>query len=426
MALTATVMIAGPAAAATEKPAAGEVGITATQIRIAIVADVDTPLSPGVFQAQVDAMRAYARYVNKHGGVAGRKLVVEFIDSKLNPDESRDATITACGNDFAMVGTAAVFLTNAEDMNSCVDSRGAPTGLPDIPSVTQDLAEQCSPVSYSVAPSPLVCATKDQATQTYRSSQGQVRYYAKKYTGLHGICIGQNDLRSTATTGQVVCKGVGKLGVKLDGDGFYGVSARAPQTTFTPLIANAKSLDATYIYSLLSDAQAISLRREAKLQGLTSVDVWDCSRSCYSTQFLKGGADVEGEYVPLSTLPLEETKSNKALAAYVKAVGRSKASGFGELAWVSGILFHETIDRIVARDGVNGITRAKFLQELAATHDFDAQGMLGPTDIGARRPSPCYDLLQVKSQKFVRVHPTKKGAFDCNKKNVAIVKLAGS
>jgi len=102
-AIAATATTAGPAGAADAKPVGGEVGITATQIRIAIVADVDTPLSPGVFQAQVDAMRGYARYVNKHGGVAGRKLVVDFIDSKLNPDESRDATITACGNDFAMV-----------------------------------------------------------------------------------------------------------------------------------------------------------------------------------------------------------------------------------------------------------------------------------------------------------------------------------
>jgi ABC-type branched-subunit amino acid transport system substrate-binding protein len=423
VALAAT--IAGTASAATVKPAGGEVGISAKQIRIAIVADVDTPLSPGVFQAQVDAMRAYAKYVNAHGGIAGRKLVVDFIDSKLNPDESRDATITACGKDFAMVGTAAVFLTNATDMNTCADSSGAPTGLPDIPSVTQDIAEQCSPVSYSVAPSPLVCATKDQKTQRYLSSQGQVRYYATKHSGLHGICIGQDDLESTATTGRVVCDGVGKLGVKLDGDGFYGVSARAPQTVFTPLLARAKSVDASYIFSLLSDAQAISLRREAKLQGVSSVKIWDCSRSCYSTTFLKGGADVEGEYVPLSTLPLEETKSNKALAAYVKTVGRSKASGFGELAWVAGILFHDTIDHIVARDGVNGITRAKFLQALAATHSFTAKGILGPTDIGGRRPSACYDLLQVRSSKFVRVHPKQAGTFDCNPKNVAIVKLTG-
>ena len=89
IAMAATVMIAGPAAAASVKPAAGEIGISAKQIKIAVVADVDTPLSPGVFQAQVDAMRGYERYVNAHGGIAGRKLVVDFIDSKLNPDETR-------------------------------------------------------------------------------------------------------------------------------------------------------------------------------------------------------------------------------------------------------------------------------------------------------------------------------------------------
>jgi hypothetical protein len=40
--------------------------------------------------------------------------------------------------------------------------------------------------------------------------------------------------------------------------------------------------------------------------------------------------------------------------------------------------------------------------------------MLGPTDVGSRKVSPCVVILQVKDGKFVRVHPKKKGAFDCS------------
>jgi len=88
------------------------------------------------------------------------------------------------------------------------------------------------------------------------------------------------------------------------------------------------------------------------------------------------------------------------------------------------MLFHETIDKIVARDGVNGITRAKFLDELANTQNFDAGGMLASTDVGKRVPSDCYALVQVQDNKFVRVNPTKPGTFDCNPKNIATVKLS--
>jgi len=413
-----------PAAAQDEEPAAGEIGVSADEIRIAVVADVENPLSPGQFQSQVDAVQAYAKYVNARDGIAGRELVVDFIDSKLNPDEARNATIKACAEDLAMVGTAAVFLTNVDDMVGCVDAEGAPTGLPDINTFSQELAHQCSPVSYSVSPPQLDCATKDDPVKTYRASLGQIRYYLQQDKDLHGICVGPNDLRSTAITGRVHCAAAQELGIEHDGEGFYGISARAPQTVMTPVVQVAKDNGSTYVNTLLGYQQVIAMRKEAKLQGLTSVEVWDCSRSCYSSKFLEAGPDVEDQYVFLNTLPLEETKANKALNAYVKNVGADKADAFGATAWAAAMLFHETIDKIVERDGINGITRAKILDELSKTQDFDAGGMLARTDVGARVPSECYFLGQVQNGEYVRVHPKKPGTFACSPKNVVTVEIA--
>ncbi len=77
-----------PAAAAVRRAASGatEIGVTAKTINIAVVADVDNPIAPNVFKGVVDGAQAGAKYVNANGGVAGRKLVVDFIDSKLNPN----------------------------------------------------------------------------------------------------------------------------------------------------------------------------------------------------------------------------------------------------------------------------------------------------------------------------------------------------
>ena len=82
---------ATPSGAASDKPAATEVGVTPTEIHIAVVADVDNSIAPNLFAGSRDAVEGYAKYINKTGGIAGRKLVVDFYDSKLNPNETRNA-----------------------------------------------------------------------------------------------------------------------------------------------------------------------------------------------------------------------------------------------------------------------------------------------------------------------------------------------
>jgi len=107
-----------------EQPKATEIGVTATEIHIAIAADVDNPFAPGLFQGAVDGVKAGAAYLNSKaggGGVAGRKLVVDFIDTHLNANDSRNATITACQNDLALVGGLMLFLTSVADLTGCKD-----------------------------------------------------------------------------------------------------------------------------------------------------------------------------------------------------------------------------------------------------------------------------------------------------------------
>ena len=118
------------AGAQSSKPKADDVGITATEIHVAVIADVDNSLAPGVFKASVDAMNAWAKVVNKDGGLAGRKVVIDFIDSKLNPNETRNATIKACANDFAMVGGEALFMNNVDDMVACQNKAGRRSASP--------------------------------------------------------------------------------------------------------------------------------------------------------------------------------------------------------------------------------------------------------------------------------------------------------
>ena len=49
--------------------------------------------------------------------------------------------------------------------------------------------------------------------------------------------------------------------------------------------------------------------------------------------------------------------------------------------------------------------------------------MIGTMDLAGRKTSDCHVLTQVRNGAFVRVQPTKPGAFDCNPKYVITRKI---
>ena len=405
---------------------ASDIGITPTEIKIAVVADVDTPLAPGLFQGVVDGFNGFAKYINANGGLAGRKVVVDFHDSKLNGAESRNAMITSCANDFAVV-SAALFLANVDDVEQCKDSTGAATGLPDLATLYTSVAQQCSKTTYAVSPPILNCATKDLHPQTYQSAIGRVFYYQKKFgKDLHGIFIDSSQLKSARDS--QFAGGQGGIfdaqgGVKLDGE--FPLGGSAQQSEYTPVVQAIKQHSSTLAQCGNPPGCTVKLRKEAKLQGVNSVKVWDCNTTCYDPTFIpQGGADVEGTYVGIGVLPFEETKAVPMEANFIKYTGKDKANVYSTLAFATGILLRDAVNAIVKDKGVDALTRKNLFAALAGVHKFDADGIIAATqDLAAKKISPCYVLLQVKNSKFVRVYPTKVGTFDCNPKNVIQRKL---
>ena len=63
----ALVPIAG-AQGGNEKPEATEIGVTAKEIRIAVLADVDTPVGAWTVPGLRGRGRGFAKYINKLGG----------------------------------------------------------------------------------------------------------------------------------------------------------------------------------------------------------------------------------------------------------------------------------------------------------------------------------------------------------------------
>jgi hypothetical protein len=428
LALGSTWVAAAPAGAGGggEAPQATEIGVTEDTIRVAVIADVDNAARPGLFQGSVDGVRAWAEYVNDEGGLAGRNVEVDFIDSRLSGDEARNALIRACQEDFAIVGTTALFLNNLDPALNCVDQAGAATGLPDVPVLQTETPHQCSPISFPVIAGQLQCDTLDEGEETYITRQGHVRYHLRQNDELHGVWVIPGDLQSTVQATVPLIEGAIKAGVAEDDR--FEASALGGQSEYTPVVQAIKQNNTTYVLNGLDYRGSVQMRKEATVQGVTSVEVFDCTLQCYDRRFIEeGGDDVEGHYVSLFFIPFEEAKQNKSTRTFLKYAGRENADGFGAQAWAAGLFFGEVITNIVEANGVNGITRTAFFEQAPNIHDFtaavDGEGMLGPTDVGDHKINGCFVMMQVKNGKFVRVYPEEKGTHDCNKKNLVRVKL---
>jgi hypothetical protein len=268
------------------------------------------------------------------------------------------------------------------------------------------------------------CNTKDRPDPTFTIRLGQIDYFKKRFKKLHGIFIEAGDLKSTVNAILPVVNGIQRAGIQSDGE--FKVSGLSPQAAYTPYAQTIKQKGSAYAFNGSDYKAGLLLRREAKVQGVTTVKVWDCTLACYDRRFLsEGGSDVEGEFITIQFVPFEEAKQNKSVKNFLDNVGgMEKADGFGAQAWTAALFFRDVVNNVAKANGNNDLTRARFLEEAAKVHDFTADGMLGPTDVGGRKVSSCFVTLQVKGGKFVRVHPAKKGTLDCDIKPRSIrVKL---
>jgi ABC-type branched-subunit amino acid transport system substrate-binding protein len=413
-----TALAGVPAVAQSSSSGGNEIGITAKKIKVAVVADVDNPIAPNVLLGIVKGVQGWGKYVNANGGIGGRKVQVDFIDSKLNPNDTRNAIIQACSQDFALVGTGTLLLTTPTDITSCADSTGKATGIPDMAALVTNAEEGCAPTGYAITPPSVQCDTRTDPQQTYRANNGDSKYLLKHNKNLHGSFVLASDSPSVARTSKVLNKAAQAAGIKADSS--WNVTANAPQSQYTPIIQAMKNDNSNYGLSLQAVTGVIAERQEAQLQGLTDPNiVWQCTLACYYDDgVVKAGDVMNGEYMSLAFLPFDEGSANAMTKNFVKYVGKGNLNGFASWGFTSGLLFEQAAKAVVQKDGKNGLTRANLLAELASIHDFNAGGMVATTDIGNRVGSACFMLDQFKNGKFVRVYPTKKGTFDCKKSNV--------
>ena len=411
---------ASPAASA---GTADDIGITATTIKVGLIADVDTSLAPGLFQKSVNAVKAWASIVNANGGLDGRQVTVDFCDSKLDPNATTNCVIKACQNDFALVGTSANALEDISDIDGCKNAAGKAVGIPDLAAFAF-LPLACDPDTYLIGGYGPYCATAKENPQTYTANTGDARYYASQFKGLHGVYVYDSDVPTLKVAFLPNFQGDADLGIKQDAQGSYAESGSAPQSALTPVIAAIKASGSSFVYAGSTPQNTILLEREAKLQGANSVKVWACNSGCYDSSFYQqGGSVVNGTYAQLNDLPFyTEYQDNPALAALVRQVGgTANLNNNAVLSYVQALLFQDAVQKATANGGT--LDRASLFTALKGETSFDAEGIIGPANVGGHQPSSCDVITQLVNGQWQRVYPAKPGTFDCSSGNSKTIKM---
>jgi ABC-type branched-subunit amino acid transport system substrate-binding protein len=406
---------------------ASDIGITATTIKVGLIADVNNPLVPGLFKNSVTAVKAWASEVNAKGGLDGRQVQVDFCDGQLNPNATTACVIKACQNDFALVGTSANALVDLSDLDGCKNAAGKAVGLANLAAFAF-VPAVCDQDTYGIGGVGSYCKTAKESTPTYNVPVGDTRYFTSHNPGLHGIWLYDTDDPTFKLTQVPLFQAESNVGIKKDGQGFYPVSGAVPQSAYTPFVQQIKTSGSTFVSSDVTSQSMVLLRKEALLQGVNSVKVWLCNSGCYDPSFAQlGGSAVDGTYANLLELPyLSDQKANPSLDKLITDVGGP--SNFNNNAmgsYVMALLFQDAVQKEIAtgqplnRESLFGVLNGD-------EHSFTANGIIGSTDISNHTQSNCQVLVQLQKGVWNRVNPTAPGTFDCSAANTSTLKMAVS
>jgi ABC-type branched-subunit amino acid transport system substrate-binding protein len=369
---------------------------------------------PGLFEGASIGVKAYFDYINStKGGVNGRKLMVDAKDDAFSSQQNETETQDAVNSDFAMVGSFSLF-----DGYGC-KALAADPAVPDV-SVTLDPDAGALPNDFSADPTVI------------GSSLGPWQYYKKHYpkdmtigTIVSNVASAEDQLNGELAAAK-------SIGFKVA----YVDDVNPLQKDFTTDVINMKNKGVNAVDLTGVDWQDAAIFVENAATQNWKPGLIFSAGPVYAKQFIShaGGPAVAngimiGQAFPLylgkgpavangimigQAFPLylgEDAASlpaDKQFLAYTKKVNSSWVPDLYTLfGWASAQLFVQALQAA----GPNP-TRGSVIAQLKKITNFDASGMVSPTNPAAKQPSGCFMMATIKNGKYVRVTP-KKG-FDCN------------
>jgi ABC-type branched-subunit amino acid transport system substrate-binding protein len=354
-------------------------GITNSTITIANVADLSGPV-PGLFKSASAAVTAFVAYFNSTSSICGRKLKVEGLDSGTSESGDQQASQTACGNAFAMVGSMGAF-----------DAGGAGTvqgcGIPDIRAATTETTRQKSSVTFGAYS--LNTSEIPTAPFSYFKSLGN----AYKSAAFVYLNAGASSLNASS-----FIAGETKMGFNFKDKIAIDVTS---VPNYNGYVTQLKSDGIKYVQYIGAFQYAQKLKDAMYQQGYNPIFVMD--PTAYDANYVSEGKSVYGTYVFIAGPLFEEANRNPQLATYLQWLQRTSGgapSFFGTYAWAAAALFTQLAIQLGGK-----LTRASMLAKLRGVHNFTNDHMVPTQDVAGKHTPTCLSVIQLTNGKWVRKTP---------------------
>jgi ABC-type branched-subunit amino acid transport system substrate-binding protein len=359
-------------------------GVTATTISIGNASDLSGPIG-GLFASARDSVNAYVAYFNAThpNGICGRKLKVDGYDSQTSDTGDNQATIAACQNDFALVGSVSAY-------DSGGAQQAAQCGIPDLQAISLTRARQTCPVCFGTSSQqmPLVPRVNGQFWIDHFPDA------VKKAAFLH--------VDTPITTGQAKSWEVAyaKLGFTWVLDQPIGIS----ESNYAPYVQKLQQSGAQYVQFIGAYQQAANLAQTMQQQGYTP-KVFVLDPTAYDPNFVQqAGSAADKAWVFSDGGMFEEAGSDPEMQLYIKWLHQvapgQEPTFFGMFAWSSAELFVRLANQV----GPN-LTRQAMINAIQGVHGYTGNGMFAPQDVGGKKTSPCALFLQLQGNAWKRVSP---------------------
>jgi len=387
---------AGDAKGATDK------GVTDTEIHIATVTDKGFVGRSGLNKEMVDTSTAFAAWCNDHGGILGRKVVVDDRDAKLT--DYNAVVTTSCDEDVAMVGGGAVF--DDGDNGSRVQC-----GLPNIPGFVVTPTARAAGLQVQPLPNPVYKFAGGSLKAIDRISQG----------AMQAVSVPTGSLKTTEIVRDATVEAIGIQGGKVVDSPEYNPNG---EDNWSPFVTGLKDKGAKSMI-MVGEPENLALFEKAMQTDNFYPDVILETPNYYDKKLTDTGGDaIKNTYVATAFVPFEKAADNKATQDYLDIMKQYNPSGkvasLGLQSASSFLLFAKA-----ATDCGANLTRTCVLDKAKTVTKWTGGGLHGETSPGTNTPTPCFLILKASATGFeydqAATAPTA-GLFNCDPSNVIDLK----
>lgn len=360
---------------------ATDIGVTDDAITVITYDDHEAALQPGVNKGVGETMAAFEKWCNDQGGINGRPINVEFKSTVLN--RYQPVVIEACTTAFAMVGGINVFdQAGAQDHVNC--------GLPNVPAAAVSPEQTMADLTFQPLPNPVdryLVGPGMWIQDTYPEVVDKAAMMALK--------TGTTELQASRHI--QAYESIGYTFV-------YDSEVQIGSPNLTPFVIGLRDAGAEYLAFSSTYEQLIPFQKAMADQGYKPT-VFELEANYYNQNYpARAAGDAEGAFVRLTGWPAEEADENPAMAQYLEALYAAVPDAQPELlgiqSWSAALLWAQAVKEL----GSN-VTRAGLVEKLEATTEWTGGGLHGQSNPGENIPAPCFIMMQIQGDSFVRVFP---------------------